>query len=196
MKTGALLTAAGLSSRMGEFKPMLPLGRDTIIRRGVKTLLAVGCVPVIVVLGHHAAELKAHLSDLPVDCVYNPDYAVCDMFASVKLGLRALEGRCEQLLFTPADVCLYGEETARALVSSGEKLCRPCYRGRRGHPVLISNALIHQILTYEGAGGLSGAMDSLGCATELEVDVPEILLDADTPEQYRLLLELDRRTSR
>ena len=62
--------------------------------------------------------------------------------------------------------------------------------------MLISNALIPQILTYEGAGGLSGAMDSLGCATELEVDVPEILLDADTPEQYRLLLELDRRTSR
>lgn len=190
-KTGALLAAAGLSSRMGEFKPMLPLGRDTIIRRGVKTLLAAGCDPVVAAVGHRAAELEAHLSDLPVSCVYNPDYAACDMFASVCLGLRALEGRCEQLLFTPADVCLYGEETARALINSGQRLCRPCFEGRRGHPVLLSAALIPQILAYEGAGGLAGALDSLGCAAELEVDVPEILLDADTPEQYRLLLERD-----
>ena len=191
MKTGALLTAAGLSSRMGRFKPMLPLGRDTIIRRGVKTLLAAGCAPIVVVTGYRAAELEAHLSDLPVNCVYNPDYAVCDMLASVKLGLRALEGRCGQLLFTPADVCLYGEETARALIGSGERLCRPCCGGRRGHPVLISASLIPQILAYDGAGGLSGALAGLGCAAELEVDAPGILLDADTPEQYRLLLKLD-----
>lgn len=196
MKTGALLAAAGLSSRMGSFKPMLPLGRETIIRRGVKTLLAAGCDPIVAVVGHRAAELEAHLSDLPVECVYNPDYARCDMFASVKLGLRALDGRCEQLLFTPADVCLYGEETARALISSGQKLCRPCCKGRRGHPVLISAGLIPGILTYEGGGGLSGALDSLGCAAELELDAEGILLDADTPEQYRLLTELDGRNPR
>ena len=45
MGTGALIAAAGLSSRMGAFKPMLPLGGDTIIRRGAKTLLAGGCAP-------------------------------------------------------------------------------------------------------------------------------------------------------
>ena len=29
-KTGAVLVAAGLSSRMGDFKPMLPFGDSTI----------------------------------------------------------------------------------------------------------------------------------------------------------------------
>lgn len=196
MKTGALLTAAGLSSRMGEFKPMLPLGRDTILRRGVKTLLNAGCGPVAVVVGHRAAELRDHLADLDVDCVYNPDYAQSDMFASVKLGLRRLAGRCEQLLFTPADVCLFGEKTARALMESGKKLCRPCYGGQPGHPVLISASLIPAILAYEGGQGLAGALEALGCGCGLEVDVPEILMDADTPEQYRALLERDREAAR
>lgn len=192
MKTGALLTAAGLSSRMGRFKPMLPLGRDTILRRGVKTLLSAGCDPVVVVVGHRAAELEAHLSDLPVDCIYNPEYASSDMFASVKLGLRRLDGRCERLLFTPADVCLYGEETVRALMRSGERLCCPCHGGRRGHPVLIDCALIPRILAYGGESGLAGALESLGRVCELEVEEPEILLDADTPEQYQALLERER----
>lgn len=196
MKTGALLTAAGLSSRMGRFKPLLPLGQDTILRRGVKTLLGAGCSPVVVVTGHRAAELEEHLSELDVDCVYNPDYASSDMLASVKLGLRALAGRCDRLLFTPADVCLYSVETVRALMASGELLCRPCCDGRRGHPVLIDCSLIPQILAWEGENGLAGALDSLGCGTELELDTPEILLDADTPEQYEKLLELDGRGKR
>ncbi len=192
MKTGALLTAAGLSSRMGSFKPLLPLGRDTILRRGVKTLLGAGCSPVVVVVGHRGAELEAHLSDLDVDCVRNPDYASSDMFASVKLGLRALAGRCGRLLFTPADVCLYGGETVRALMDSDELICRPCVNGRRGHPVLIDCSLIPRILAWEGENGLAGALDSLGCGAELELDAPELLLDADTPEQYEKMLEFDR----
>lgn len=196
MKTGALLTAAGLSSRMGRFKPLLPLGEDTILRRGVKTLLGAGCSPVVVVVGHRAGELEAHLSGLDVECVYNPDYAQSDMFASVKLGLSALAGRCDRLLFTPADVCMYGEETARALMASGELLCRPCCNGRRGHPVLIDCSLIPRILAWKGENGLAGALDSLGCGVELELDAPEILLDADTPEQYERLLELDGRGKR
>ena len=36
-KTGAVIAAAGLSSRMGAFKPLLPLGDTTIIGQGIRT---------------------------------------------------------------------------------------------------------------------------------------------------------------
>lgn len=58
--------------------------------------------------------------------------------------------------------------------------------------MLIDCSLIPRILAYEGENGLAGALDSLGCAAELELDAPEILLDADTPEQYERLLRLER----
>ena len=190
MGTGALIAAAGLSSRMGAFKPMLPLGGDTIIRRGVKTLLAGGCAPVAVVTGREAERLRAHLSDLPVTCLYNPDYASCQMLDSVKLGLRWLEGRCGRLLFTPGDVCLYGTETVEALLASRAPVCFPVYAGRRGHPILISASLIPSILSYGGEGGLAGALAGVPGTEELPADAPGVLLDADTPEDYRRMLSL------
>lgn len=42
MKTGGLIVAAGLSSRMGAFKPMLPLKGETILRWGVLIKLEAG----------------------------------------------------------------------------------------------------------------------------------------------------------
>ena len=98
MRTAGLVAAAGLSTRMGAFKPMLALGEETLLRHGLRTLLQAGAHPVIVVTGRQAKLLEHSLSDLPVQCLYNPRYAQCQMFDSVKLGLAALEGREEAAL--------------------------------------------------------------------------------------------------
>ena len=37
MKTGAVVLAAGLSSRMKSFKPMLPLAGSTVIKTAIST---------------------------------------------------------------------------------------------------------------------------------------------------------------
>lgn len=193
MKVGALVVAAGLSSRMKAFKPMLPLDGDTLLRRGLNTLLQAGCAPVAVVTGHRAEELEASLSGLPVTCLYNPDYARCQMLDSVKLGLAWQEGRCERLLFSPGDVCLYGLDTVQALKEAAGPLCYPVCRGRRGHPVMISCELIPAVLGYGGERGLAGALEAADAGMELAVEDPGILLDADTPEDYRRLLEFQQR---
>ena len=56
-KTGAVLVAAGLSSRMGEFKPMLPFGDSTIALHMVTMLKRLGVSPLVVVTGYRAGEL-------------------------------------------------------------------------------------------------------------------------------------------
>ena len=190
MRTAGLIAAAGLSTRMGAFKPMLALGGETLLRRGLRTLLQAGAYPVAVITGRQADLLQASLADLPVECLYNPDYARCQMLDSVKLGLRWLEGRCGRLLFTPGDVCLYGTETVEALLASRAPVCFPVYAGRRGHPTLISASLIPSILSYGGEGGLAGALAGVPGAEELPADAPGVLLDADTPEDYRRMLSL------
>ena len=99
MRTGGLVVAAGLSSRMGAFKPMLPVGGDTLLRRGLTTLLRCGCGPVAVVTGRDRELLEASLGDLPVHCIHNADFSTSQMFDSVRLGLAWLAPRRDQGAF-------------------------------------------------------------------------------------------------
>ena len=52
----AVLLAAGYSSRMGEIKPLLPLGKTTVIRRQVEMLQSVAD-RIIVVTGYRGEEV-------------------------------------------------------------------------------------------------------------------------------------------
>ena len=51
METGAVVVAAGLSSRMKSFKPMLPLAGSTVIKTAISTLRAAGVTTIVVVTG-------------------------------------------------------------------------------------------------------------------------------------------------
>ena len=62
--------------------------------------------------------------------------------------------------------------------------------GRQGHPILIANELIPEILRDCGELGLKGAMDR--CSAELlriEVEDFGTIHDADTPEDFSQLVE-------
>ena len=47
-----LIVAAGLSSRMGCFKPLLPLRGKTVIENTIDSMLLCGISPVVIVLGY------------------------------------------------------------------------------------------------------------------------------------------------
>ena len=62
METGAVVVAAGMSSRMGEFKPMLSIGSISIAQRVIATLRQAGASRMVVVTGYNAEELEWHLA--------------------------------------------------------------------------------------------------------------------------------------
>ena len=62
MKAGALIVAAGMSSRMGEFKPMLNIGSISIAQRVVATFQQAGVDRIVMVTGFNASVLEHHLS--------------------------------------------------------------------------------------------------------------------------------------
>lgn len=190
MKIGALITAAGLSSRMGTFKPLLPYKDTTIIRHVIELLRKAGADPVIVVAGYRADEIRTHLEGLNVDIVENTEYANTQMFDSIKLGLRELAGRCDRVAFMPVDVPDISPELVRRIFEIEGKMVRPVYRGRPGHPVMLDASLIKDICEYQGERGLRGAMEATGYEIiEPEADDDGIYNDLDTPEDYRRLLQ-------
>lgn len=184
MRLGAVIPAAGLSSRMGRFKPLLPCGDSTVIEASVGTALDYADTAAAV-LGNRADELRKLLCESFGDSLvlaYNPDYAATDMLASVKIGLRQL-GDCDAFFLVPADMPMISPKTYSALIEAFDgtaEVLVPSLNGRRGHPPLISAALIPEILESEGSGGLK-AVFSRHTVRVINVSDKGILTDLDTP---------------
>ena len=187
--TGALILAAGMSSRMGSFKPMLPIGTLTIAQRVILTFREAGAGPIVLITGHQAELLEAHVRDMGVTCLHNAQYATTQMLDSIKIGLAYLIGYCDRLFLTPIDIPLFSAGTLRKLAQCSASIAAPTHGGRKGHPILLSGAMIPHIAGYTGPGGLAGAIRASGNQVELiEVDDEGILLDANTPGDYQKLL--------
>ena len=192
-----ICVAAGLSSRMGACKPLLPLGNSTIIRMPIARYRACDIEQIILVTGRDADILEEHVSDLGVRCCRNEEFATSDMLCSVKIGIRAYLTDCaepqtnDRILLTPCDIPLVRASTVEALLDAPGGIRMPTTDGQTGHPLCLPHQVLERVLSYEGPCGLQGALRALDAETTLvPVDDPGILLNADTPDDYERLKQL------
>ena len=126
-RLAAIVLAAGRSSRMGELKPLLPLGDGTVLGRAVGAFLEIGLTDVRVVIGWRAGEVGAAAAELGVATVENPDWRR-GMFSSAATGVASLGNDVEAFFLLPADCALVRAETigrlARAALSPRRRRCR------------------------------------------------------------------------
>ena len=189
-KIVALIPAAGFSARMGCFKPLLPLGKSTLIQAAVERFHRAGIEDVRVVTGYKAEEIAPVLDKLGATNIFNPDYEK-GMLSSILAGLKTFEPEIEAFFLLPADIPLVSPATIDALAgvyrNSGASIVYPRYEGVRGHPPLISRNLTAE-LTGEYEGGLRAFLSRYQeNAVDLDVTDQSILMDCDTPEDYRNL---------
>lgn len=187
-----IVLAAGYSSRMGRFKPLLPLGPYTVVETAVRALRDGGVGEIVVVSGYRAERLRPELERMGVGEAHNAAFDR-GMYSSVQAGVAALRGGVGAFFLLPCDVPLAGAETVRLLAEAWAEagdpdVCCPVHGGRRGHPPLISGRLIPEILGEEPDGGLRAL---LGRYEAIHVDTPVrgAVMDLDTPEAYEALLE-------
>lgn len=190
----ALIPAAGRSSRMGTLKALLSLGGETVIERIIGTFRQAGTADILVVVGHEARRLLPVLEKTAVRWVLNDRYDD-GMFSSVRTGVRCLRKDGGPFFVHPVDVPLVLPETLRSLLAayrSGDwEVCRPCFRGRKGHPPLLSPALIPSLLEFGGSGGLKAFLSVRGLRScDVECPDPGILGGMNTKEEYE---EMKRR---
>ncbi|MBU4276987.1 MAG: NTP transferase domain-containing protein [Proteobacteria bacterium] len=186
-----LVLAAGLSSRMKQFKPLLPLGGQSVLARVVGLLRDAGAAPVLVVLGHRAAELEPVVRSLGATPVLNPYYEQ-GMFSSLRAGLAALPPTCRAFFLLPVDIPLVRPHTLARLRAAWDQgrgpVLHPTFRGEWGHPPLIAANLAPAIMAYDGPGGLRGFWDlHPELAQEVAVADRFILRDQDHPQDYDAL---------
>lgn len=194
MKTeriAALIPAAGCSARMGAFKPLLPVGDKTVLETVIALYRSAGIFDIFVVLGHRAKEIQPILDKLDVISIFNKRFEL-GMFSSVQTGVKRISGLFDAFFLHPADMPGHRSETISRLVAARRKkdalVLHPCHKGRRGHPPLISTALIPAILAFDEPGGMRTFLSLRHDGVRhVECNDPGIFADLDTPDDYRKL---------
>ncbi|MDD2734024.1 MAG: NTP transferase domain-containing protein [Desulfuromonadaceae bacterium] len=186
-----VILAAGYSSRMGAFKPLLPFGDTTVLERAVALFRGAGIEDIRVVIGHCATELLPRLQFMQVRPLLNERYHE-GMFSSVVTAAESLDAETGAFLLLPVDIPLVQPGTIELLLrqyqQSTKGVLYPAFRGTRGHPPLISASYRERILSWDGSGGLNGLlMRHESDSATVECDDEGILLDMDTPEDYQRL---------
>lgn len=191
-KIAGLIVAAGVSSRMNSFKPLMPLYGKPVLQNAIENLRAGGVEDILVVIGNRAQDVIPLLNKLDVHFAINEKYQTTDMLASAKLGLECLRESCDAVFFLPGDVPLFMPHSLKTMekkLKQADVVCvKPRYCGQCGHPVLIREACFEHILCYDGNDSLRGALKN--CPGKVEyVDLPDpgILLDVNTTEDYKNL---------
>jgi nicotine blue oxidoreductase len=160
-----LVLAAGEGRRFGSPKAPYVLDGERLVDRAVRLLRAVGCDPVLVVLG-------AWQGDVPqATTVVNEGWPE-GMGSSLRVGLGALaETTAEQVIVTLVDLPGLTEEALRRVLASGSELAAATYDGERGHPVIFGRA--HWEAIAASATGDRGARAYLA-EHAAEVDLVEV----------------------
>lgn len=122
-KYAAVILAAGLSSRMKDFKPLLMVNGRTAISGLIETIQSSGIKDIVVVTGHERARLAEVLRDLNVTEAYNSGFTD-GMFSSIQTGLKKALGSFPDktgYFLMPVDCPLITVGTLKALVEADEK---------------------------------------------------------------------------
>ena len=193
----AVIAAAGMSRRMGEFKQLLPWGQTTVIASVVANLAAAGTSPILCVVGHRGDDVAAALAGLSAQMLYNPDYAEIEMLRSYQIGVQSLcDGAGVDTSGTllalgdqphiPVDVLQRIIEEAK---QTPDRLMIPSHQMRRGHPIYLPRRLWPDLLALGADQSLRDLLNRPGEEiVYVDVETDAIRRDMDYWVEYRALL--------
>ena len=186
-----VVLSAGESSRMGRPKALLPIEGQRFIERIIRVLGQSRVGRTIVVLGHHADQLRGQLAHLPVEFVINPDYH-SGQLSSLQAAIRHIkdDDRCDGMLVHLVDHPFIDVALVDKLIDgffeTKKLIVVPRYKEKRGHPVIFSRELFGELLNAPVDQGAKAVVNAHRQETlEIEWQDEGITLDIDTPELYR-----------
>ncbi len=140
----AVIPAAGRGERLGQDKALVDLAGQPAIARIVTALTEVGISKITVVRFEGAASLPP---ELPIEVVAaGPG----EMIDSLRRGISAASEAQADILFWPVDYPLVSSATLASMLREHEQshpdLLLPICLDRPGHPILIAEGLLPEIL--------------------------------------------------
>jgi molybdenum cofactor cytidylyltransferase len=180
-RTGAIILAAGASTRLGEPKQLVKFGTESLLERSIRVAAEAACSPVVVVLGASADLIRKDCDLRGAQVVLNEGWTE-GMASSIRIGLAALQN-VEGVIVMTCDMPAVTSSHISALAESGE-IAATSYAGRRGVPAYLPQLMFSALMELEGD---AGARELL--RTVPSIELPDGELDIDTEEDLRIAQE-------
>ncbi|MBI5768486.1 MAG: nucleotidyltransferase family protein [Verrucomicrobia bacterium] len=189
LRFGAVILAAGNSTRMGTPKQLLPVAGQPLLLRAVSATLAAPVWPVVVVLGAHAEKIRPLLARQTVLIAENPAWPE-GMASSLRVGIatlqqfsRELDGALVALCDQPAFSADAIAQLIAAQRTTGRSIVAARYGGRQGAPALFLHEHFPALTALTGEEGARALLNG-DAARVTAVDLPALATDLDTPADY------------
>jgi molybdenum cofactor cytidylyltransferase len=190
-RIGAVVLAAGTSSRMGEPKQLLCLGGRTVLGQTLENVRGASVAQIVLVLGF-AADVIARQPEVEgVTLVINGQFSE-GMGSSLRTGIAALNPGIDAALVVLADQPFVRPATLNQLIGgyieSKAQIAIPTYRGFRGNPVLLDRSVFAEVMAITGDIGCRAIFGShTDGIVKVPVDDVGVLLDIDSKSDFERL---------
>ena len=187
MKVGAVILAAGASTRFGGIKQIVPLGDKALLQHVIDTAESSTFEKVVVVLGAFFDEIGEKIKVAPTTLVIQNREWAAGQSISVRLGVEAIDNTCDALVFLQGDQPFVTnaliEKEMELASSSGAEIVAPVFEGQRGTPVLFTKSCFNELKALKGDGGGRTLFGSHHVATfDWAIDIEG--MDVDTVDDY------------
>jgi CTP:molybdopterin cytidylyltransferase MocA len=182
----SIVLAAGMSTRMGAPKALLPWDGQPLLSYQVQQLREAGLDEVIVVLGDDADEIHRAIRRADCRVMLNPRFQM-GRAGSLRIGAKAVNRDAEAIIIVNVDQPRPAS-FVRTLLDGHHRpalITRPAVEGRHGHPIVVAGELRGELMEARDEERGLEAIVHRHSDRIAEVATDDLgLLDINTPDAY------------
>ncbi len=192
-KIGAVILAAGESSRFGRPKQLIQFRGKSLVRRMVHAARKARCSPTVAVIGSDREEVERELKAVGAIIVENENWRL-GIGTSIRAGMRRLIDKAptlEAIVLLVCDQPFVDARTIARLITLQEKTKRAIvasrYANTLGVPALFDRSCFQELLALDNPTGAKTVILS-NRERVAEFPFPEGKIDIDTLGDYEKLI--------
>jgi molybdenum cofactor cytidylyltransferase len=191
-KIGAVILAAGESSRFGRPKQLVQFRGKSLVRRVVDAAKDANCSVIVVVLGSKREQIERELKETDAIVAENQNWRR-GIGSSIRVGLESAVNQApdiEAIVLLTCDQPFVKTDTIERLIAMREKtkkaIVASSYSETLGVPALFDRSCFQELLTLPDDSGAKSIILS-NHERVAELLFPEGKIDIDTAADYKKL---------
>ena len=186
---GAIILAAGGSSRFGQAKQLLSYHGESLVRRALRIAVEAGCACVTVVVGDARDRIETELRETSAVIVENPEWQQ-GLGTSIRCGLRHLlssQPELNAVVLLACDQPFVDASVVTSLIAQRKNSRKPIvassYANTLGIPALFHRSCFEALLALPDNSGAKALIESRS-ADVAQIEFEKGAIDIDTPTDF------------